>query len=218
MSEEGMESPLPDDWSTDTIDALTVPKGVAYGVLKPGPSTPDGVPMLRVSDIREGRVDQTAIYRISRQLDEEYRRTKLAGGEVLLSIQGSVGRTAIVPQSLAGANISRTLAMIRLNDPDLGPWVQFALESPQAQAAMRQVVGGTTRDSLNLRDVRQIIIPNSTTGAAGCNSRLVESCTVRGSVCKSHLHSPTSSQTLSPSRHCCRLLWTPYLRLERIQQ
>ena len=87
MSEEGMESPLPDDWSTDTIDALTVPKGVAYGVLKPGPSTPDGVPMLRVSDIREGRVDQTAIYRISRQLDEEYRRTKLAGGEVLLSIQ-----------------------------------------------------------------------------------------------------------------------------------
>jgi type I restriction enzyme, S subunit len=155
----GMGSELPAGWSSASIENLTVPKGVAYGVLKPGPDTPDGVPMLRVTDIHDGQIDQSAIYRISRQLDAEYSRTKLVGGEVLLSIQGTVGRAAIVPQSLAGANISRTLAMIRLADPTLARWVHRALESPQAQADMRRVVGGTTRDSLNLRDLRQVIIP-----------------------------------------------------------
>jgi type I restriction enzyme S subunit len=49
--------------------------------------------------------------------------------------------------------------MIRLFEPELARWVKRALESPQAQDAMRDVVGGTTRDSLNLRDLRNIQIP-----------------------------------------------------------
>jgi len=154
----GLAQDLPDGWWRSSIDALAEPKGVAYGVLKPGPQVEGGVPMLRVSDVRDGRVDQSQIYRIGDELDCEYRRTKLRGGEVLVSIQGSVGRAAVVPAELSGANVSRTLAMIRLREPELATWVQTALESPQAQHAMRQVVGGTTRDSLNLRDLRRLEI------------------------------------------------------------
>jgi type I restriction enzyme S subunit len=150
---------LPDGWSTTTIESLAEPKGIGYGVLKPGSQIADGVPMLRVTDIHDGNVDQSSLYHIDRALDIEFQRTKLRGGEVVLSIQGSVGRAAVVPHDLAGANISRTLAMIRLLDPSLAPWVYRALESPHVQHAMRQVVGGTTRDSLNLRDLRQLKIP-----------------------------------------------------------
>lgn len=146
-------------WTTATIEALAEPKGVAYGVLKPGPLSPSGVRMLRVTDVRNGEINESDIYRISAPLDAEYRRTKLRGGEVLVSIQGTVGRVAIVPTHLAGSNISRTLAMIRLRDPDLALWVQRALESPKLQQAMRNAVTGTTRDSLNLRDLRQIQVP-----------------------------------------------------------
>lgn len=149
----------PDGWETRSIEELAVPKGIAYGVLKPGPNTADGVPMLRVTDVRNGRIDPSAVYRISHSLDTEFKRTKLRGGEVILSIQGSVGRVALVPQDLAGANVSRTLAMIRLREPTLGSWVHRALESPQIQGAIRQMVGGTTRDSLNLRDLRRIEVP-----------------------------------------------------------
>lgn len=145
-------------WRIVSIESLAEPKGIAYGVLKPGPQVTDGIPMLRVSDIRNGRVDRSALYKISAALDREFHRTKLKGGEVVLSIQGSVGRAAIVPLDLAGSNLSRTLAMIRLSDPALAPWVQRALESPHIQRAMRQVVGGTTRDSLNLRDLRRVEI------------------------------------------------------------
>lgn len=150
---------LPNGWISETVEELAEPKGIAYGVLKPGPSVAEGVPMVRVSDIQSGQIDQAAIYRISNALDEEYRRTKLRGGEILISIQGSVGRVAIVPPSLSGANVSRTLSMVRLRDADLALWVQRALESPAIQDAMRTVVGGTTRDSLNLRDLRKLEIP-----------------------------------------------------------
>jgi type I restriction enzyme S subunit len=150
---------VPDGWTLSSIEALAEPKGIAYGVLKPGPQVEGGVPMLRVSDVRNGRVDQSQLYGISDELDHEYRRTKLRGGEVLVSIQGSVGRAAVVPPELAGANISRTLAMIRLCEPELAGWVQLALESPQIQHAIRHVIGGTTRDSLNLRDLRRLEIP-----------------------------------------------------------
>jgi type I restriction enzyme, S subunit len=146
-------------WSAATIASLAEPTGIAYGVLKPGPKVPNGIPMLRVTDVRAGRVDSSAIYRISSVLDEEYSRTKLRGGEVVLSIQGTVGRVAVIPDELAGANISRTLAMIRLEDPSLASWVQRALESPHVQQAMRDAVGGTTRDSYNLRDLRRLTIP-----------------------------------------------------------
>jgi type I restriction enzyme S subunit len=146
-------------WTTATIEALAEPKGIAYGVLKPGPLSPSGVPMLRVTDVRDGEIHESDVYRISSSLDAEYRRTKLRGGEILVSIQGTVGRVAIVPKGLAGSNISRTLAMIRLRDADLAPWVRRALESPQLQQTMRDAVTGTTRDSLNLRDLRQIQIP-----------------------------------------------------------
>jgi hypothetical protein len=36
---------LPLGWTVETIDSLAEPKGIAYGVLKPGPRTGDGVPM-----------------------------------------------------------------------------------------------------------------------------------------------------------------------------
>jgi type I restriction enzyme S subunit len=115
--------------------------------------------MLRVTDVKDGRIDATKLYNISHELDTEFQRTKLRGGEVVISIQGSVGRVGVVPPELAGANVSRTLAVIRLKDPSMATWVHRALETPGAQEAMRQLTGGTTRDSLNLRDLRVIDLP-----------------------------------------------------------
>lgn len=150
---------LPTGWQLSTIEQLAEPGGIGYGVLKPGEYVSNGTPMLRVSDVKASRVDTSSIYRINEELDHEFRRTKLQGGELLVSIQGSVGRVAIVPSELAGANISRTLAMIRLRNIELAPWLQRMLESPQVQQTMREVIGGTTRDSLNLRDLRRIEVP-----------------------------------------------------------
>lgn len=153
-------SEQPDGWDTHSVGELaTSPSSISYGVLKPGPETADGIPMLRVKDLKNGHIDTAEIYRISPKLDSEYKRTKLKGGEVLLSIQGTVGRVAIVPSSLAGANVSRTLAVIPPINSEFAKWLWMMLQTPQIQDAMRLVIGGTTRDSLNLRDLRPLRLP-----------------------------------------------------------
>lgn len=155
---EGWE--LPRGWTIASLaDLATAPSDIGYGVLQPGGHQDDGVPMLRVKDIKGNDVDTSGVYRISRALDEQYRRTRLVGGELLVSIQGTVGRVALVPDELAGSNISRTLAKIPLRDRTLGPWLHRVLQSPQMQNRLAEQIGGTTRDSLNLGALRAIEVP-----------------------------------------------------------
>jgi type I restriction enzyme S subunit len=150
---------LPEGWAIGLVEELARPGGIAYGVLKPGPNLSNGIPMLRVKDIQGGGIDTAELYRISSSLDQEFRRTKLAGGEVLLSIQGSVGRVAVVPMALRGANVSRTLAVIPPAMPELAQWLYLSLQAPAVRVLIEDATGGTTRDSLNLRDLRKLSIP-----------------------------------------------------------
>jgi type I restriction enzyme S subunit len=95
-------------WPTLTLGQLTATtRPICYGVLKPGPYVEGGVPLLRIVDMAGHVVAQSGYHRISSTLDSEFHRSRLRGGEVLLSIQGTVGRVATVPAALAGANISR---------------------------------------------------------------------------------------------------------------
>jgi type I restriction enzyme S subunit len=153
------EEELPEGWAETRLDDLNSPGApICYGVLKPGAVTPNGVPMLRVKDVRNGRVDTSDLLMISKSLDEEFERSRLSGGDVVISVQGSVGRVAVVPSELAGANVSRTLARIRPIDDGLTAWTALALAAPPAQTAMGGMIGGSTRDSLNIRDLRELPI------------------------------------------------------------
>src|SRR5258708_14401313 len=115
--------------------------------------------MLRVKDVVGGRIDASELYHIGHSLDAEYRRTKLRGGEVLISVKGSVGRVAIVAEQVAGGNVSRRLAVIPPAIPELSNWLWLALQEPGVQKAIRDATGGTTRDSLNIRDLKMIGLP-----------------------------------------------------------
>lgn len=146
------------EWPTLTLGDLTRDtRPICYGVLKPGPFVEGGVPLLRIVDIKHNRVDETSVHRISEALDEEFGRSRLKGGEVLLSIQGTIGRVAICPASMAGANISRTIAVIepdsRIDKGFLRYFLMFLA------AVNRYEVTGTTRDSLNISTIRDIEVP-----------------------------------------------------------
>src|SRR5206468_4259782 len=117
---------LPEGWGQSTLgDATASTRPICYGVLKPGPYDASGVPMLRIVDIAGYRVDTSRVHRISAKLDQEFARSRLKGGELLLSIQGTVGRAALCPNALAGANISRTLAVIEPDGRFLKEFLRF---------------------------------------------------------------------------------------------
>ncbi len=105
---------LPKIWPNLSLGELTErTRPICYGVLKPGISDENGVPLIRVTDISGNYFDDSKLLRISPSLDEEFRRSRLKGGEILISIQGTIGRVAVCSPQFAGANISRTIAVVR---------------------------------------------------------------------------------------------------------
>ena len=50
-------------------------RGICYGIVQPGPHMPEGVPIVRVNNIRNGRIDVADILRVSADIEEKYARS-----------------------------------------------------------------------------------------------------------------------------------------------
>lgn len=148
-------SALPSDWNRSTLEQLNpVGRQCAYGILQPGPDVPGGVPIVRVQDIREGRVDLSNLKRVKRRIAAAYPRTRLKGGEVLISLVGAIGRTAVAPPELAGANTARAVGVIPIRASIEPKWVEFSLRRPSMVARLTSLAHEVARKTLNLEDVR----------------------------------------------------------------
>lgn len=152
--------PLPSTWIWASL--LELEEGSrksAYGVLKPGPSDPSGIRMLKSGQVRHGWVDLSEDYRISPELDEEFAKTRLRGGEVLINLVGaSIGRSAVAPDETAGCNLSRAVGMIPV-PREIATHVQLVLSSPLCQVSIQEKTGGSAQGVLNMEEVRSLPIP-----------------------------------------------------------
>lgn len=154
-------TPLTQEWNKITLGELVREESpICYGVLKPGEFTPDGVPLVRIVDLEGDKVRTDGLFKISSALDREFSRSRLRGGELLLSIQGTIGRVALAEDYLSGANISRTIARIDMRQDANPRFYRHWFLSDEGQKKLFDTVVGTTRASLNLGDVRMIQLPH----------------------------------------------------------
>lgn len=155
------EEELPEGWSSRTLEELTPPDApIQYGILQPGPDVPGGVPYVRPTEIRNDTIDAAALRRTSPAIATKYRRAALKGGDVLLSIVGSIGKVAVVPASLDGANITQSSARIRPIVHQVAPeFLAWFLRSPLAHTQFDDVQLGTGVPRLNIGDVRRFVMP-----------------------------------------------------------
>jgi type I restriction enzyme S subunit len=151
-----------DEWRVVPLEQLIErDRAISYGIVQPGVPTSDGVPIVRVTDIRDGRIATSDPLRVSREVEMAYARTRLRGGELLLTLVGTVGEAAIVPAGLAGWNTARAVAVIPVRQDVGAYWVKLALNSPAVHHAMDSRLNTTVQATLNLRDVAQlpIVVP-----------------------------------------------------------
>jgi type I restriction enzyme, S subunit len=87
---------------------------INYGVVQPGDDLDEGVPLVRVGDLVEGKVSHSDLKRIAPSIEVAYKRSRLRGDEVLVSCVGSVGVVALADESVSGFNIARAVARIPL--------------------------------------------------------------------------------------------------------
>jgi type I restriction enzyme S subunit len=132
---------------------------ITYGVVQPGREDPSGVLFIRGGDIANGQVQVSKLRTITSSVSEQYERTRLRGGELVVSLVGNPGQVAIVPFSLAGANIARQVGLIRLRKEVDANYIKYYLLSPQGQDALGAHSLGSVQQVINLRDLKTLTIP-----------------------------------------------------------
>jgi len=150
---------LPEGWTYELLGSLVDSRGISYGVVQPGAGDPAGVPIARVNNIKNGRLDPEDVLRISPEIEAKYARTRLRGGEVLLTLVGSLGECAVVSSDLVGWNVARAVGVIPVR-PEYDPrWIALCLRSATLQHFMSIWATTTVQATLNLRDVAKLPIP-----------------------------------------------------------
>ena len=132
---------------------------IGYGIVQPGDSIPNGVPVIKVNNIISGLHEIQDLDTTSSENSLKYNRTKLVGGELLVSVVGTIGKTAIVPPSFAGCNIVRAVAMIDIPNPEMALWVKYYIDSPSGKKYIQENLNTTVQPTLNVKSLVEMPIP-----------------------------------------------------------
>ena len=141
-----------EEWKEYKLGELTERK-IGYGIVQPGEHVPNGIPVIKVNNIISGLKCISDLDRTSIENDEKYKRTRLNGGEVIISIVGTIGKTAIVPKQFAGSNLVRATALIDIPDADKALWVKYYIDSPLGQAYIKGNLNTTVQPTLNIKSL-----------------------------------------------------------------
>jgi type I restriction enzyme, S subunit len=153
---------LPDSWIWVALEEMIHPSQPNYGIVKPGilPSTTSGVSYICPDDIIDDHsISTSSLRQTSHEVSQSYKRTILAKGDIILTIRASIGRVAIVPESLAGANLSRGVARLTPLDGIDPVYLAWALRGGMAQEWLQTRARGIALRQINLSDLRRLPIP-----------------------------------------------------------
>lgn len=130
-------------------------RNIAYGIVQPGKPVDHGIPMIRVNNFDNGRIELSNIIQVSPEIEEKYSRTRLQGNEILLTLVGSVGQTALVDENMKNYNVARAVAVIPIKSGINRNWVKYYLDSNVPQQYFKEELNTTVQATLNLKSVKK---------------------------------------------------------------
>ena len=141
------------------VELTAQDRPICYGILMPKEHVANGVSYIRVRDFPKDKIDIASLRRTTREIAEKYRRSTLRAGDVLVSIRGTFGRVAVVPDELTGANITQDTARVSPGAQIDGGYLAAYLRSEPAQRFFRSVARGVAVKGVNIGDLKQLPVP-----------------------------------------------------------
>ena len=150
MKDSGVEwiGEIPQCWSGKRLADLC-DRGITYGIVKLGDEDDLGIKVLRCSDVGPGYIDESNIRTVASKLSNEYNRTILHGGEVVVNVRGTLGGCAIVPEHMRGYNIAREVAMVSVTKAN-PQFVMYNILSKAFQSYQQYSLRGVIYTGLNI--------------------------------------------------------------------
>jgi type I restriction enzyme S subunit len=151
---------LPATWRLVTLEELVGDAApIVYGIIQAGPEVAGGVPYIRPTELVDDQIDLGNLRRTSIAIAQRYERSVLRAGDIVLAIVGTIGKLAIVPPELEGANITQSSARVRPPPGMPSEFLAAALKSPQLREQFKAMEFGVAVRRLNLSHVRDLKIP-----------------------------------------------------------
>ena len=152
-------SALPQGWIivplSEVVDKIT------DGSHNPPPKQDSGKPMLSARNIENNRIVFNEFRLLSEEAFEiENRRTQVSPGDVLLTIVGTIGRAAVVPENYEPFTLQRSVAVL---SPSVttSKFLMYQLQSPNVQSFFKETAKGTAQKGIYLQALGQtgILVP-----------------------------------------------------------
>lgn len=143
------------------IDLVDPQRPISYGILMPGPDQDEGVKYVRVVDMKAGGIELSGVRKTTETISNGFRRSLIKPGDLLMSIRGHVGRFAVVPPELDGANITQDTARLAIQGAST-IFIRECLRAERFQRWMVKHTKGVAVRGINLGDVKlmPIILPS----------------------------------------------------------
>jgi len=149
---------LPSKWSWADLNFLMDEENsFCYGVVQPGKDVKNEQKLIRVQDLSNGKILNDQLRGISWKIDKEYTRSKVNEGDLLVTVVGTIGRTAIVAKENIGLNIARAVAKIPVRDCN-GKYIRIFFDSEIAQQWLVGDAREVARKTLNLDQLKTLPI------------------------------------------------------------
>ena len=129
--------------------------GLSYGIVQPGDDGTGDMGVLRPVDLVDGHISTKSIKYIDRSIGDGFRKTELTGDELLITVRGTTGITALTDERFAGMNVTRGIAVIRYDRNRINPvFLNSYLSSDESQRYIQEHTRGATLQQINLSDLR----------------------------------------------------------------
>ena len=129
---------------------------VTYGIVQPGNEYPNGIPVVRPVDLNQTFITRKGLKLIDPKISEQFKRTTLRGGELLMCVRGTTGVISIAANELAGCNVTRGISPIWFSQNYNNLFAFHLLQTQAIRNRIKELTYGTTLKQINLSDLRKI--------------------------------------------------------------
>lgn len=144
------------------IDLIIEGAGLSYGIVQPGDDGTGDMGVLRPVDMVDGKISTASIKYIDRSIGDGFKKTELYGDELLITVRGTTGTTALTDIRFNGMNVTRGIAVVRYDRNKINPvYLNAYLNTDESQRYIQEHTRGATLQQINLSDLRvqQIMVP-----------------------------------------------------------
>jgi type I restriction enzyme, S subunit len=116
-----------------------------------------GIPYLQGKNIKDSRIDPSALVTISEAFHEKQHKSRLVSGDILMVQSGHVGECAVVDETYAGANC-HALVVMSPRPGQHSPYFMHYLHSPRGLETLRHITTGNTIKHILASDLKALVV------------------------------------------------------------